>query len=67
MAVNLGARIKKLREERDIPSCIVAEAIGMTLAAYEAAEQGETLFSAKEIYLIGKTMGVSSDEILSAL
>lgn len=45
----------------------VAEAAKVELSEYLRGEEGERRFSASELYLIAKTLGVDLQDIMSAL
>jgi hypothetical protein len=63
----LGERIVELRIRQKMPPDIVAEAARMSTEDYLKGERGERRFSAHELNLIARTIGVKLEDIMSAL
>jgi transcriptional regulator with XRE-family HTH domain len=64
---SIGRRLRELRIAAKQDAEKVAYAAKMTLADYEAGERGERRFNAVELYDIAKRLGVTFEDIVSAL
>lgn len=60
---NYGARIKKIRENKGIKACFIAEKMGLTPAGYGGIESGRTKLSAENAEKISEILCIDIKEI----
>lgn len=63
----IGERIRMLRQKRDIPPSALAEALELSVSAYEAREEGTLSFSARELNRLAETLGVTLDDLFAGM
>jgi transcriptional regulator with XRE-family HTH domain len=63
--LQLGQKIKKLRELKNFTQSHIASELGITQSAYSKMEQGETEISYTKISKIAEVLGISPEEILT--
>jgi len=59
MAESLGARIKRLRQERELTLQVVADELGLTPAAISHWESGRIIPKDKKLQDLAKVLGVT--------
>jgi transcriptional regulator with XRE-family HTH domain len=63
--LQLGQKIKKLRELKNFTQSHIASELGITQSAYSKMEQGETEISYTKISKIAEVLGISPEEIMT--
>jgi len=63
--LQLGQKIKKLRELKNFTQSHIASELGITQSAYSKMEQGETEISYTKISKIAEVLGMSPEEIMT--
>jgi transcriptional regulator with XRE-family HTH domain len=63
--LQLGQKIKKLRELKNFTQSHIASELGITQSAYSKMEQGETEISYSKISKIAEVLGISPEEIMT--
>jgi transcriptional regulator with XRE-family HTH domain len=63
--LQLGQKIKKLRELKNFTQSHIACELGITQSAYSKMEQGETEISYSKISKIAEVLGISPEEIMT--
>ena len=62
--IEVGAKIARLRDERDVPQRRLAAEIGLDPSALSRVESGERGLAVGELVAIAEFLGVSMDELL---
>jgi transcriptional regulator with XRE-family HTH domain len=63
--LQLGQKIKKLRELKNFTQSHIASELGITQSAYSKLELGETEISYTKISKIAEVLGISPEEIMT--
>lgn len=61
----LGRKIKKLRELKDLTQSFVANEMGLSQSAYSKMEQGETDITYPRLEKVASILGVKPEEIIA--
>jgi transcriptional regulator with XRE-family HTH domain len=64
-SINLGQKIKKIRELRNFTQQHMAQELGVTQSAYSKMEVGESEITYKKLEHISSILGISVEEIAS--
>jgi transcriptional regulator with XRE-family HTH domain len=63
--LQLGEKIKKLRELKNFTQSHIASELGITQSAYSKMEQGETEVSYSKLSKIAEVLGMAPEEIMT--
>jgi transcriptional regulator with XRE-family HTH domain len=63
--LQLGQKIKKLRELKNFTQSHIASELGITQSAYSKMEQGETEVSYSKLTKIAEILGIAPEEIMT--
>jgi len=63
--IQLGQKIKKLRELKNFTQSHIASELGITQSAYSKMEQGETEVSYSKLSKIAEVLGMAPEEIMT--
>ncbi len=63
--LQLGQKIKKLRELKNFTQSHIASELGITQSAYSKIEQGETEVSYSKLSKIAEVLGMAPEEIMT--
>jgi transcriptional regulator with XRE-family HTH domain len=63
--LQLGQKIKKLRELKNFTQSHIASELGITQSAYSKMEQGETEVSYSKLSKIAEVLGMAPEEIMT--
>ena len=63
--LQLGQKIKKIRELKNFTQSHIASELGITQSAYSKMEQGDTEISYTKITKIAEVLGISPEEIMT--
>ncbi|MEY4702752.1 MAG: hypothetical protein RIR96_649 [Bacteroidota bacterium] len=64
-AMQIGQKVKKIRELKNFTQTHIASELGITQSAYSKIELGETDVSFVKLTRIAEVLGVSTEEIVS--
>ena len=63
--MNIGKKIKTLREIRNLTQSHLAQELGLTQSAYSKIEQGDVELSFSKLETVAKVLGMKPEEIVA--